>query len=98
MADKTEAQLLKEKLFLNRKNGRLVSDDAVLAEADAFCEGYKKYLDDSKTEREAVKASIKLAEAAGFSEYVAGKKYVAGDRKCDVQVNTVSGNIHLYAE
>lgn len=80
MADKTEAQLLKEKLFLNRKNGRLVSDDAVLAEADAFCEGYKKYLDDSKTEREAVKASIKLAEAAGFSEYVAGKKYAAGDR------------------
>lgn len=29
---------------------------------------------------------------------VKGKQYVAGDRKCDVQVDTVSGNIHLYAE
>lgn len=29
---------------------------------------------------------------------VKGKKYVAGDRKCDVQVNTVSGDIHLYAK
>lgn len=29
---------------------------------------------------------------------VKGKKYVAGDRKCTVQVDTVSGNIHLYAE
>lgn len=29
---------------------------------------------------------------------VKGKKYVAGDRKCAVQVDTVSGDIHLYAE
>ena len=30
------------------------------AEADAFCEGYKKFLDASKTERECVKASVAM--------------------------------------
>ena len=55
MSEKTQAQLLKDKLFLSRKNGRLISDDAVLSAADEFCEGYKAYLDNAKTEREAVK-------------------------------------------
>ncbi len=80
MSDKTQAQLLKDKLFLSRKNGRLISDDAVLSAADEFCEGYKAYLDNAKTEREAVKAATQIAEKAGFSEYVQGKEYKAGDR------------------
>lgn len=31
-----------------------------------YCEGYKKFLDDAKTEREAVERSVKLAEENGF--------------------------------
>ena len=74
------AKELKEKLFKTAKNGRLTADEATLKAADAFCEDYKKYLDDAKTEREAVTASIALAEAAGFTEFDCDKTYKAGDR------------------
>ena len=74
------AKELKEKLFFNKKNGRLTASDDVLKAADAFCEDYKAYLDAAKTEREAVDASIALAKAAGFTEFDCDKKYAAGDR------------------
>ncbi len=80
MSEKKRAEQLKEKLFLNRKNGRLAVSDDVLKSADEFCEGYKAFLNGAKTEREAVKTAIKLAEAAGFEEYDANKSYNAGDR------------------
>lgn len=80
MADKKESEILKEKLFLNRKNGLLTCEENVIEKADAFCEGYKKFLDNAKTEREAVKAAIAIAEKAGFSKYIEGKKYVVGDK------------------
>ena len=37
-----------------------------IAKAFAFADPYKKYLDDAKTEREAVTAAIKIAEAEGL--------------------------------
>lgn len=80
MADKTKSEELKEQLFIKKKNGRLLSDEAVLCKADEFCVGYKKFLDDAKTERMAVDAAIELAKKAGFLEYERGKKYKAGDR------------------
>ncbi len=80
MSEKTAAELLKEELFLNRKNGRQISDEAVLNAADEFSVGYKEYLDAAKTEREAVKKAIEIAKKAGFEEYKNDKKYVAGDR------------------
>ena len=46
----------------------------------AFSEGYKDFLNASKTEREAVKASIALAEKAGFKDLVKVEKVKAGDR------------------
>ena len=51
MSEVSKSEELKEKLFLRRKNGRLTSEDAVLSEADAYCEGYKAFLDKAKTER-----------------------------------------------
>lgn len=80
MADKTEAELLKEKLAYTRKNGRKTCDEAVLEKANTYCEGYKKFLDNAKTEREAVKAAVEIAKKAGFSEFCHGKAYKAGDR------------------
>ncbi len=69
---------LKKQLFLERKNGRLTATDEVLREADEYCEGYKAFLDAAKTEREAVKQAIKMAEEKGFTAFQFGKKYEKG--------------------
>ncbi len=77
MADVKE---LKEKLFLDTKNGLKKATEEQIKEAFMFCEDYKKFLDNAKTEREAVVEAIKIAEKNGFTEYEKGKKYVKGDR------------------
>ena len=77
MADIKE---LKEKLFMDNKNGLKKATEQQIKEAFNFCEDYKKFLDNAKTEREAVIEAIKIAEKNGFTEYVKGKKYVAGDK------------------
>lgn len=80
MAEKTASEELKERLFYKRKNGRLSSDEKILEQADVYCEGYKEFLNSAKTEREAVKAALKMAKDKGFTEFVYGKKYTAGDK------------------
>ena len=80
MSEKTEAELLREKLFKSNKNGRLEASDETLAKADEYCEGYKAFLDAAKTEREAVKVSVAMAQKAGFKEFKIGEKYNAGDK------------------
>lgn len=82
MANKTEGktpgELLGEKLLLNRKNIGMVADDALEDQAQAFCQPYKKFLDDCKTEREAVEEIVRMIEAQGFVPFEPGKKYKAG--------------------
>ena len=56
------------------------ADAATVKQAFDYAENYKKYLDDGKTEREALKASIAIAEAKGFREYHLGDKIKAGDK------------------
>ena len=56
------------------------ADAATVKQAFDYAENYKKYLDEGKTEREALKASIAIAEAKGFSEYHLGDKIKAGDK------------------
>lgn len=80
MEEKSKATQLKEKLFIAKKNGLRRADDETVAKAFDFAEGYKKFLNDAKTEREAVKASLKLAQEAGFKEYIHGEKHSAGDK------------------
>lgn len=62
------------------KNGwteeKLQSKDEIFA----FSEGYKKFLDHGKTEREVVKNTIKMAEEHGFVVYEKKDKLVAGDK------------------
>ncbi len=77
---KSMTENLKEKLFLKKQNGRLICDDAMLLECDSYCEDYKKFLDNAKTEREAVETAISKAEAKGFKEFKIGEKYNAGDK------------------
>ena len=45
-----------------------------------YCVGYADYLDKSKTEREAVKYSIELAEKNGYKPYFFGMEIKAGDK------------------
>ena len=71
---------LKSQLFLSRKNGLLNCDDAKWKKITDYCEGYKNFLADGKTEREAAKAAIAIAEEAGFVPFEEGKTYKAGDK------------------
>ena len=47
---------------------------------EAYCTGYKQFLDAGKTERECVDRAIALAENAGFRPYVRGAEAKPGDK------------------
>ena len=45
-----------------------------------YAKGYMQYLDDAKTEREAVTASIAMIEKQGYTEYKLGDALAVGDK------------------
>ena len=49
-----------------RENAWKKFDEAGLKEVFEYCEGYKKYISDCKTERECVSESIRIAETYGY--------------------------------
>ena len=63
-SDKTKS--LEERVKLTARLVWDSYDDALVKEAFAFAEGYKSFLNEAKTEREAVEAIIKSVERAGF--------------------------------
>ncbi len=75
-----EAKQLKEKLFMHKKNAFLRMSDGEIKKCDKFCEGYKRFLDEAKTEREAAGYIEREAKAAGFVKFDKKKKYKAGDK------------------
>ena len=77
---KSQAQLLKEQLFYKAKNTYSALSEEDIAAAYDYAEGYKKYLDAGKIERECVKESIKMLEAEGFVPYTFGMAVVAGGK------------------
>ena len=78
--EKTAGELLREKLVMKSQNGFKTLNDDNIAVIDAYCDGYKAYLDAAKTEREAVTAAVALAEKKGFIPYVKGMALRAGDK------------------
>ncbi len=74
------AKELREKLMMKERKGAADFTPEVLEQADAFCEDYKKFLDNSRTEREAVAYVKAMAEENGFVEYDPNKSYKPGDR------------------
>lgn len=70
----------RKELFYEKKNGYDSMDAAAREAMEAYCEGYKAYLNDSRTEREAVANAIRLAERESFVEYRAGMELKAGDK------------------
>lgn len=71
----TKEELIYKKQTVYEKAGKKVVDSAF-----AYAENYKKYLDNGKTEREALKISAQMAEAKGFKEYRLGDKISVGDK------------------
>ena len=77
---KSEAELLKEKLLSKPKNAVFNLSEEKIKKVDKFCEKYKQFLDNAKTEREAVKEAVNIAKENGFEKYSKSKKYKAGDK------------------
>ncbi|MBQ7082023.1 MAG: aminopeptidase, partial [Oscillospiraceae bacterium] len=80
MDNKTQGQLLEEQLLMKKQNGAEILSDEEIAKADAFCEGYKKFLKYAKTERGAVTETVKILKQHGYEELDPDKKYEAGDK------------------
>lgn len=80
MSDVSNSKSLKEELFTKKKNACLILSDDELKKADDFCEGYKRFLDSAKTEREAVSEAVKLAKENGFVEFDFSKELKPGDK------------------
>ena len=81
MSEKTIGQEMIDKLSYKKKNiYEEASSEKIKAIFD-YSKGYMKYLDESKTEREAVFAAIEMAKAKGYTEYNIGDKISVGDKK-----------------
>ena len=65
-------------IMYKKKNAYAAADSAELARITEYCEGYKKFLDNGKTERETVAETIKLVAAAGYKPYALGDKIAKG--------------------
>ena len=75
-----EIKELKEKLFSGRKNGYDRFDSTEQAAMEAYCDGYKSFLDKGKTERLCAVETIRLAEEKGYKPYVRGMEVSSGDK------------------
>ncbi len=75
-----DAKELKEKLFLDNKNGYLKIDEKDENDLEHFAEGYKDFLNTSKTERLCVQNAIILAEENGFVPFDEAASYLPGDK------------------
>ncbi len=76
--EKTQTELLKEKLFMQHPNAAATLSKEEIAKADAFCDGYMAFLNEAKIEREAVQYMVKKAESLGYVPFDRDKKYEAG--------------------
>ncbi len=78
--EKTQAELLSEKLTLKKEHFSKAMSEEEVKKADAFCEGYMDFLRKGKTERECVDYIVEKAEKKGFVPFDKTKSYKAGDK------------------
>ncbi|MDR0531552.1 MAG: aminopeptidase [Oscillospiraceae bacterium] len=78
--EKSPAEQLKESLCRRKQHAceRLTPEE--IARGDAFCEGYKAFLNTCKTEREAAAWLLEQARAQGFVPWEDGKLYAPGTK------------------
>ncbi len=76
----TRGEQLRKALLYKPKHGFDQFHLEEMEALEAYCTGYKQFLDIGKTERECVQRSIVLAEAAGFKPFVRGMALQPGDK------------------
>ena len=81
MSEKTIGKEMLEKLSYKKKNVYEEANAEKIKAIYDYADGYMKYLDDAKTEREAVVTSIAMAKKSGYTEYKFGEKLNVGDKK-----------------
>ena len=75
-----DAKTLKEELFMKKKNAYEVMTDEDKAAMEEYAKEYMWFLDNAKTEREAVKTGIEMLKKAGYAEYHLGDKIEKGGK------------------
>lgn len=76
-----KSKQLKEMLFNDKKNGVDFMSEEELKACDEFCEGYKEFLFENKTEREIASYTESIALANGFVKFDEfGDSLEAGDK------------------
>ena len=58
MAEKTKTTELKEQIMMTEPKGVKALSKEEISKADEFCIGYKRFLDNSPIEREAVRYTV----------------------------------------
>ena len=81
MSEAMNGKELFEALSYKKKNIYEEADSAKIKAIFDYSEGYKNYLDNCKTEREATEYSIELIKKAGYTEYKLGEKLSVGDKR-----------------
>ena len=71
---------IRDELFYKQKNGYDTMSTQQRIDMEDYCRGYMAFLNEARTEREAVKIAIEMAEDKGFVEYVDGMKLAPGDK------------------
>lgn len=79
MSKKTKAQELQEQLTWTFPHIGKDSPEQI-EKASKYCEGYKAFLNAGKTERECVKAAVKMLKKAGYRPFDRNASYEAGDK------------------
>ena len=78
--EKTEGQLLQEKLFDEKKNGWEKISQEMGEKIFEYAKGYMKFLNQAKTEREIVTESEKIAKENGFKNVEECETLQPGDK------------------
>ena len=85
---------LKNELFYKPKHAAVVSGEEAVSRANIFAEGYKEFLNNAKTEREATAVIKAQAQRRGFVEFDPYKQYKQGEKV--FFVNRDKSIIHIY--
>ena len=80
-------------LSYKKKNTFAEADAKQLQRIEAFAVKYKEFLNYAKTERDAVKLSVALAERAGYKPFQFGEKLQVGDKR---YYNNRNKNLYLF--
>ena len=76
----TETEELKKKLFRDTKAGWEGLEESKKEEIFNYCNGYIKFLNESKTEREIIKTAKRMAEEKGFKDINEFVSLTEGDK------------------